>query len=209
MKARRGSIPRLNTMEPPTGTRASIATCAHAPRVLKNEDKPGYSFHAPGMKPSTVSGAWGAGKSGEELKKHLETAGYESARPSGWDPAERIKDMEIDGVEAEVLYGTLGMRLFPMRDGRLQHAFFKAYNDGSPSMRLRPKASARSGMVSLWDVEQASKSYGVAPSLASRAHDLGYHPPETSYHSKEYDPLWGAARKPSVATVVAHRDRHG
>src|SRR5438105_832147 len=87
-----------------------------APRVLKNEDRPGYSFHVPGMAPSVVSGAWGAGKSGEELKKHLETAGYESARPSGWDPAERIKDQEIDGVEAEVLYGTLGMRLFPMRD---------------------------------------------------------------------------------------------
>ena len=99
-----------------------------APRVLKNDDRPGYSFHAPGMKPSVVSGAWGAGKSGEELKRHLESAGYESARPSGWDPAERLKDQDIDGVQAEVLYGTLGMRLFPMRDAALQHEFFRTYN---------------------------------------------------------------------------------
>ena len=62
-----------------------------APEVRKNPDGPGYSFHAPGLPPSKVAGAWGAGRSGEELKQHLETAGYESARPSGWDPAERLK----------------------------------------------------------------------------------------------------------------------
>ena len=39
-----------------------------APQVRKNDDKPGYSFHAPGLPPSTVSGAWGAGRSGEELQ---------------------------------------------------------------------------------------------------------------------------------------------
>src|ERR1700730_8352076 len=58
-----------------------------APVVRPNEDRPGYSFHAPGLPPSTVSGAWGAGRSGEELKDHLEHAGDEAARPSGGDPA--------------------------------------------------------------------------------------------------------------------------
>ena len=41
--------------------------------------------------------------------KHLDR-GYEAARPSGWDPVERIKDQEIDGVEAEVLYTSSGCR---------------------------------------------------------------------------------------------------
>src|SRR5436853_5181398 len=95
-----------------------------APQVLANGDRPGYSFHAPGLPPSTVSGSWGAGRSGEDLKEHLATAGYESARPSGWDPAERLKDQDIDGVRAEVLYGTLGMRLFRMTDAALQQEFF-------------------------------------------------------------------------------------
>src|SRR5215470_19746114 len=85
-----------------------------APQVRKNENASGYSFHAPGLPPSVVAGAWGAGRSGAELARHLENAGYESARPSGWDPAERLKDQDVDGVSAEVLYGTLGLRLFRM-----------------------------------------------------------------------------------------------
>src|SRR5262249_7118798 len=100
-----------------------------APRVLRNEGRPGYSFHAPGLPPSVVAGSWGAGRSGADLKEHLENAGYESARPSGWDPAERLLDQDVDGVTAEVLYGTLGMRLFRMTDGGLQRAFFRVYND--------------------------------------------------------------------------------
>src|SRR5688500_18182142 len=73
-----------------------------APEVRKNEDRPGWSFHAPGLPPSTVSGSWGAGVDRAKFKEHLENAGYESARPSGWDPAERLKDQDIDGVHAEV-----------------------------------------------------------------------------------------------------------
>src|SRR6266436_8217833 len=72
-----------------------------APRVVKNENRPGYLFVAPGVRPFPVSAGFGIGKSGEELKDHLKK-GYEAARPSGWDPVERVKDQDIDGVEAEV-----------------------------------------------------------------------------------------------------------
>jgi len=33
---------------------------------------------------------------------------------SGWDPVERIKDQAIDGVDAEVLYTSLGLLLFSL-----------------------------------------------------------------------------------------------
>ena len=76
-------------------------------------------FVAPGIRPFAVATGWGLGKSGKELAEQL-TKGYEAARPSGWDPAERIKDQEIDGVAAEVLYATLGMPLFALDDVELQ-----------------------------------------------------------------------------------------
>ena len=79
------------------------------PQVKKTSK--GFLFVAPGVRPFAVAGGFGAGRSGKELKEHL-THGYEAARPGGWDPVERIKDQEIDGVEAEVLYTTLGMPLF-------------------------------------------------------------------------------------------------
>jgi len=40
-------------------------------------------FVAPGVRPFPVAGGFGIGKSGEELKEHLQK-GYEAARPSGW-----------------------------------------------------------------------------------------------------------------------------
>src|SRR5205085_4006526 len=123
-----------------------------APQVLANGDRPGYSFFAPGLPPSTVSGSWGAGRSGDDLKEHLATAGYESARPSGWDPAERLKDQDVDGVSAEVLYGTLGMRLFRMTDGALQRHFFAVYNDWLAEFCSHsPSRLHGLGLISLWD----------------------------------------------------------
>jgi predicted TIM-barrel fold metal-dependent hydrolase len=43
----------------------------------------------------------GAGRTSEELAAFLKTGTYADARPGGWDPAQRLPDMELDGVEAE------------------------------------------------------------------------------------------------------------
>lgn len=47
-------------------------------------------------------------------------------RPGGWDPGERLKDQDLDGVQSEVLYG--GGPL-PSQDPALRRASFLAYND--------------------------------------------------------------------------------
>jgi predicted TIM-barrel fold metal-dependent hydrolase len=166
-----------------------------APEVRKNEDRPGYSFHAPTLPPSTVSGSWGAGRSGAELKAHLETAGYESARPSGWDPAERLKDQDIDGVGAEVLYGTLGMRLFRMTDGDLQLAFFRVYNDWLAEFcRYSPNRLHGLALVSLWDVEAGVRELERCAALDLKGAMIwGYPPDDRPYYSPAYDRLWAAA----------------
>src|ERR1700728_3487116 len=88
-----------------------------APRVV--ETSKGHLFSAPGVRPFPVAGGFGIGKSGDDLKEHLKK-GYEAARPSGWDPAERIKDQDIDGVQAEAIYTTLGMPLFGLDDAELE-----------------------------------------------------------------------------------------
>ena len=167
-----------------------------APQVRKNDDRPGYSFHAPGLPPSQVSGAWGAGRSGEDLKQHLENAGYESARPSGWDPAERLKDQDVDGVSAEVLYGTLGMRLYRMPDGELQRAFFAVYNDWlSEFCAYSPDRLHGLGLISLWDVDAGVRELERCASLGLKGAMIwGYPPPDMPYYHERYDRLWAAAQ---------------
>jgi hypothetical protein len=68
-----------------------------APRVVPRNSGSGYVFVGPDIPPFPVAGGFGTGRSGEELKEHMKR-GYEAARPSGWDPAERIKDQDVDGA---------------------------------------------------------------------------------------------------------------
>jgi predicted TIM-barrel fold metal-dependent hydrolase len=167
-----------------------------APRVLKNEGRPGYSFHAPGLVPSPVAGAWASGKSGAELKEHLERAGYETARPSGWDPVERVKDQEIDGVLAEVLYGTLGMRLFPLLDAAMQRAVFGSYNDWlAEYCSYDPKRLHGIGLISLWDVDLGVEELERCAAMGCKGGMIwGCPPADRPYHSRMYDRLWAAAQ---------------
>jgi predicted TIM-barrel fold metal-dependent hydrolase len=171
-----------------------------APRVLRNEGRPGWSFHAPGLPPSTVSGAWGAGRSGEELKAHLENAGYEAARPSGWDPVARLEDQDVDGVSAEVLYSTLGMRLFRMTDAALQRAFFRVYNDWLAEFcRHDPRRLHGLGLISLWDVDAGVAELERCAALGLKGAMIwGFPPADAPYHLRSYDRLWAAAQAHAV-----------
>ena len=104
-----------------------------APRIIRSENRGTFIFVAPDIPAFPVAGGFAAGRSGEELREFMKRAnkdeGYKAARPSGWDPAERIKDQDVDGVQAEVLYTTLGMPLFGLHDADLQRACFRVYND--------------------------------------------------------------------------------
>ena len=60
-----------------------------APKVVKTESGT-FSFVAPGIVPFPVAAGFGIGKNGAELREHL-SKGYEAARPSGWDPVERLE----------------------------------------------------------------------------------------------------------------------
>jgi predicted TIM-barrel fold metal-dependent hydrolase len=172
-----------------------------APKVIKTEGKGGFVFVGPGLTPFPVAGGFAAGRSGEELKEFLGEAnqakGYESARPSGWDPVERIKDQDIDGVHAEVLYTTLGMTLFGLHDAELQRACFKAYNDWlSEFCSHNPKRLIGAALISLEDIGEGAKELRrVAKNGLKGAMIWGAPPRERPYTSREYDPFWKAAQE--------------
>lgn len=56
---------------------------------------------------------------------------FEDIRSGGWDPAERLKEIEIAGVDAEVLYPTprLAQAIYGTTDSELHLALVQAYND--------------------------------------------------------------------------------
>ena len=50
-------------------------------------------------------------------------------KPGGWNPTARLDEMAVDGVSAEVLYATYGLRLYALEDAELQEACFEVAND--------------------------------------------------------------------------------
>ena len=202
-----------HVMEPADfwATRLDVKYRDQAPRVVKNDKGAGYVFVAPGISPFPVAGGFGTGRSGTELKEHL-TKGYEAARPSGWDPAERIKDQDIDGVEAEVLYTTLGMRLFSLDDAGLQRACFGAYNDWLAEFcSYNPKRLVGNALVSLEDIGEGIKELERCARIGLRGAMIwGSAPEDRPYSSRMYDPFWQAASElemPLSLHVITGRGR--
>ena len=184
-----------------------------APKVIKSESGKGYLFIAPGVRPFPVAGGFGIGKSGEELKEHLKK-GYEAARPSGWDPAERIKDQDIDGVQAEVIYTTLGMPLFGLDDDELRRACFAVYNDWVGQFRsYSPKRLHPVALVSLDDIPLAVAELERSAKIGLKGAMIwGVPPHDKPYYSELYDPFWAAAQEmkmPLSLHVITQRDQKG
>jgi predicted TIM-barrel fold metal-dependent hydrolase len=187
-----------HVMEPADlwATRLDARYRDQAPCVVANDDGPGFSFVAPGLGRQPVAGAFAAGKSGDDYKEHLENAGYDSAHPGGWDPAARLEAQATDGVEAEVLYTTLGMRLYPIKDADLQRHCFAAFNDWLVEYSsYAPTRLLGIAAISLWDVAAGVAELERCAKLGLRGAMIwGYPPPGRPYHSEVYDPLWAAAQ---------------
>jgi uncharacterized protein len=166
-----------------------------APRVIKNDKPSGapYIFVGPGIHPLTVAGVFAAGRSGNELREHMKH-GYEAARPSGWDPVERLKDQDLDGVLAEVLYSSLGIVLLNMKQPELQMACLRVYNDWlaefcahSPNRLIGIGLYPLTALPDVSEIERCAKRglKGILI-LATDDNDL-------PYSDERFDPLWRAA----------------
>jgi predicted TIM-barrel fold metal-dependent hydrolase len=166
-----------------------------APRVIKNETGKGgaYLFVAPGIHPLTVAGVFAAGKSGTELRDHMKR-GYEAARPSGWDPVERIKDQDLDGVIAEVLYSSLGIVLFNVKNIELQQAYLRVYNDWLAEFCAHdPKRFVGIGLYSLAALPDVSEIERCAKIGLKGVLILASDAIETPYSDERFDSLWRVA----------------
>ena len=186
---------------------------SRAPKVIENPqpEGPRYLFAAEGAMPFPIAGGYAAGASGKKLQDLMQT-GYEAARPSGWDPAERLKDQDLDGIDAEILYPTLGMTLFMMADGDLQRACFDVYNSWLAEFcRHDPKRLYGVGLVSLEDVETAAADVERIAKLGMRGAMIwGAPPADRPYSHRAYDPFWRAASEaglPVSLHIIASRGR--
>jgi predicted TIM-barrel fold metal-dependent hydrolase len=170
-----------------------------APRVVENlpGQRPGAYLVLEGVTPIHLAQGIGAGQKPEDLPRFFQGSTYKDVRPGGWDPAERVKDMDLDGVEADVIYTTLGFRQFWLTDAALQRACFRVYNDWlAEYCAYAPKRLAGLALISLYDVKEGVKELRRCADRGLKGALIWASPPEDRpYSSPDYDPFWAEAEE--------------
>ena len=120
---------------------------------------------------------------------------FEDVHKGGYDPAQHLTDMELDGVSGEVLYPSQGLFYFRIKDSGLQAAIFRAYNDWLVDFcRTDPLRLKGIAMISLDDVPGAIRELERTARLGLAGAMITEYPlEERRYDQPEYENFWAAA----------------
>ncbi len=132
----------------------------------------------------------GFGSAGDHGRKSISLA---EVREGGWDPGMRLVDMGRDGVHAEVLYPSFGMRLFACADAGLQGACMRAYNDWLVEYCATDPGRLLGQALLPLDVDAALAELARVEGKGFRGVVISGHPaPELDYGTDRYERLWAA-----------------
>lgn len=172
---------------------------AIAPHMeTKYQDRPGAWWHIEAdREPHNVILGFGANKSIEELQELLKGFSYAGAHRGGWDPAQRLEDMDRDGVAGDVLYTTLGFRMFWIKDAGFQRACFQVYNDWLAEFCSHaPKRLKGLALISLYNPKEAAADLAESARKGLSGAVIWASPPEElPFYDEVYDPFWAAAQE--------------
>ncbi|HUZ09413.1 MAG TPA: amidohydrolase family protein [Acidimicrobiales bacterium] len=141
---------------------------------------------------------------GKDKKDYgLDPTSYDEMLPGCYDPAARVKDMDADGIWAQLPFPTFpgfaGSTLFAADDKELATACVAAYNDFMIDewCAYSPERQIPLVLVPFWDVQAATREVERVAAKGAKAitfteapHALGL----PSFHSDHWDPFLAAAQ---------------
>ena len=136
-----------------------------------------------------------AGRRYEDYKSSGDT--YSTIRKGTFDPGERLKDMALDGIDAQVLFPNLAIGcLYSIKDFELQLACLRAYNDFLADFcSVAPDSLIGVGLLPTDDVSEAVKEMArVAKKPGLRGVLVPTYPGKSSLEDPAYEPIWAAAQ---------------
>jgi predicted TIM-barrel fold metal-dependent hydrolase len=166
-----------------------------APRVISQED--GDWWYCDSRKVAGTGAGSQTGRRFENPDELSRTDRFEHVRQGGYIPEARIKDMDLDGVAAEVVYPTIGFLLYNMvEDSQLLTACFRSYNDWLAEFcNAYPDRLKGVALINLDDVQegvselQRARKIGLVGALMT-----AYPRIDRPFSSPEYNPFWTAAQ---------------
>jgi predicted TIM-barrel fold metal-dependent hydrolase len=163
-----------------------------APR-MEYIDKIGDAFLIEGFnRPVALGLVAAAGKPAEELR--ISGVRFDELHRGGWDPDARMADQVRDGVDAEVIYPTVGMVLCNHPDMEYKKACFDAYNRWIAEYCGRhPARLLGCGQTAMRSPEEGIEDLKSIKALGLRGVMMPGNPAVEDYDSRAYDKFWEAA----------------
>jgi predicted TIM-barrel fold metal-dependent hydrolase len=164
-----------------------------APRVVRQADGNDY-FLCEGQPPASMMAMANAGQRPEVMRQ---SSRYDEILPGSWDPTARLKDMAADGVDAEVVYPSLCMRMFKLQDPPFLQACLRAYHDWAAEFSAaHPKQLKAIAMVPVDDMPWAvAELRRVAKKGLCGVMIPGTPMPAQGFDTAYHDPFWAAAEE--------------
>jgi len=164
-----------------------------APVLKDMGEKAGDMFVIDGMsKPVPMGLVAAAGKPAEEIR--IMGARFDDLHRSGWDPKARRADQIRDGVDAEIIYPTVGMVLCNHPDLDYKKACFDAYNLWiAEYCSADPARLLGCGQTAIRTPEEGIEDLRKIKALGLRGVMMPGMPGQEDYDSTIYDGFWEAA----------------
>jgi len=132
------------------------------------------------------------------FSKHVERmfqAGFYEGGPHPTTPDLRLKDQEIDGIDAEVMYGILGAGM-RMQDRELIRVVYEVYNDWAASFcKSNPRRFVALACIPNHDPQAAARELRRAARLGLKGADFAVGNAIVPIYHGAWDPLWEAAQE--------------
>lgn len=125
----------------------------------------------------------------------LEGRWDEDVFTGGYDPLVRLDDLAKDGVGGEVLFPTIAMQMYRVKDKEFRNALFRAYNTWlAEFVAAAPTVFRGVGMLSEEDPAAAAAELRRCKEIGLSGVMLPQVPGEdVSYADPRFEPLWSAA----------------
>jgi len=161
-------------------------------------DDPYDQWICEGRSVSTLGAFTSAGKRFSKPDTIQLEGSFAEVPPGGYDPDAHIKDLAIDGVDADVLYPSVGLGLFGISNTSLCRGILSAYNDWLAEFcSAHPKLLKGIAAILLEDDIPAgiaemkrAADKGLSGAMISVYPGQGYF-----YDEPMYDPFWAAAQE--------------
>ena len=154
-----------------------------------------------------------AATAGIPLDERRKGLGWDDIRPGCYDPVERVKDMDIDGVLASLCFPSVpgfgGTKLNKLADKELAFACIQAYNDFQTDEWAAAAPGRLFGMVLLpyWDpklavaeLHRAKAKGAVAVAFSENPNRQGF--PSLQDKDRYWDPVFAAAAEAEMVLCL-------